>query len=138
MTTILETKLEIKSWDEQPTQEFDGGRKLTRADVVLAGVTDGHGDALASGSFQAVLYYRADGTSSFVSLMHLTGTLGGRSGSFVLQGEGAYDGTTARSETTVVPGSGTDGLAGLRGTAVSASTHADYPFMPLTLTYELD
>jgi len=38
---------------------------------------------------------------------------------------------------TVVTGSGTGGLVGISGTCVSVSTHADYPFMPLTLAYEL-
>ena len=28
-------------------------------------------------------------------------------------------------------------LAGISGTAESVSTHADYPYMPLTLEYEL-
>ena len=55
----------------------------------------------------------------------------------VLRGEGTFDGTTARVTATVVPGSGEDGLAGVTGEAESASTHADYPYMPLTLRYKL-
>ncbi|HEV7711274.1 MAG TPA: DUF3224 domain-containing protein [Asanoa sp.] len=133
MTEIMETKLEITSWDEKPYREFDDGRKFSRAEVTLAGT----GDGLTSGSFESLLYYRADGTSEYVSIMEITGTLGGRSGSFVLQGEGSYDGKTARFATTVVPGSGTGDLAGITGSAESASTHADYPNMPLTISYEL-
>jgi hypothetical protein len=38
---------------------------------------------------------------------------------------------------TVVSGSGTGQLSGISGTCESVSTHADYPFMPLSLTYEL-
>jgi hypothetical protein len=133
MTKTLQTKLKIESWDERPSQEFDDGRKVSTADIALGEKTDA-----LSGTMQSVLFYRADGTSSFVALMHLTGTLDGRSGSFALQGQGTYDGTTAHSESTVVPDSGTDELAGLRGTAESASTHDDYPFMPLTLTYHFE
>ncbi|MEV4620864.1 DUF3224 domain-containing protein [Asanoa sp. NPDC049573] len=133
MTEIMETKLEITSWDEKPYREFDDGRKFSRAEVTLAGT----GDGLTSGAFESLLYYRADGTSDYVSNMEITGTLGGRSGSFVLQGAGSYDGTTARITTTVVPGSGTGELAGITGSAESVSTHADYPHMPLTLRYEL-
>jgi len=33
--------------------------------------------------------------------------------------------------------SGTGGLAGITGTCTSESTHADYPFMPLALSYRL-
>ena len=128
------TRLEIKSWDEKPRRTFDDGSKLTAADVTLAG----SGDGLESGTFQAVMYYRPDGTSSFVCLMHLTGTVDGRTGSFALQGEGTYDGTTARNALSVIPGSGTGELAGVRGSAESVSTHADYPFMPLTLRLEFD
>jgi hypothetical protein len=38
----------------------------------------------------------------------------------------------------VVPGSGTGELSGLSGTVSSRSTHADYPHMPLSLTYEFE
>jgi hypothetical protein len=133
MTTKLDTKLEIKSWDEQPYREAADGSKFTRAEVVLAGT----GDGLTDGAFEALMYHRPDGTSSYVTLMQITGELGGRSGGFVLQGRGTYDGTTARGESAVVPGSGTGELAGISGTGVSVSTHADYPFMPLTLSYDL-
>jgi len=126
------TKLEIKSWDEKPRHEFPDGSKLSAADVTLAGT----GDGLESGSFHSVLYYRPDGTSSYGWLMHLTGTIDGRTGSLVLQGDGTYDGTTARGTASVVEGSGTGELTGVRGTAESVSTHADYPNMPLALDLE--
>lgn len=129
--TTLETKLEIKSWDEKPYRELPDGTKWTRADVVLAG-TSGE---LTEGSFEALMYYRADGTSTYVTLMSLTGTLDGREGTVILAGEGSFDGTTARGESRVVDATG--GLTGLTGTAASSSTHADYPFMPLTLTYDI-
>lgn len=131
---MAETKLKIMSWDEEPYRELPDGRKFTRADVVLTGPADG----LASATFEALMYYAADSTSTYVTLMHVTGNLGGRSGSFVLQGRGTYDGKAARGESFVVPGSGTDELAGLSGTGESVSTHDDYPFMPFTLKYVLE
>ncbi|HXZ71910.1 MAG TPA: DUF3224 domain-containing protein, partial [Streptosporangiaceae bacterium] len=109
------------------------GSKLTRAQVQLS---DGE-QGLASGSAGMLAYYRPDGTSSYVTVMRLTGILDGRAGSFVLRGDGTFDGTTASGRMTVVTGSGTGGLAGITGTCESVSTHADYPFMPLTLAYEL-
>ena len=133
MAVTLTTKMRIASWDEAPVGEFDDGSKLTRAQVRLS---DGE-DGLASGSVGMLAYYQPDGTSSFVTVMRVTGILDGRAGSFVLRGEGAFDGTTASGRMTVVPGSGTGGLAGISGTCESVSTHADYPFMPLTLAYEL-
>ncbi|WP_328475579.1 DUF3224 domain-containing protein [Actinoplanes sp. NBC_00393] len=131
MTTTLETKLEIKSWDEKPYREMPDGTRWTRAEVVLAGTSD----QLTEGSFEALMYYRGDGTSTYVSLMSLTGTLDGRHGTVILAGQGTFDGTTARSEFRVIEATG--GLSGITGTATSSSTHADYPYMPLTLTYDL-
>ena len=133
MQKISEAKLRIESWDEKPYRELSDGSKLTRADVLLSGP----GDGLASATFEALMFYRADGTSAYVTVMHITGTLDGRRGSFVLQGQGTYDGTAARGQSRVVEGSGTGELAGLSGTAESVSTHEDYPFMPLTLKYDI-
>jgi hypothetical protein len=133
MTKTVETKLEIKSWDENPYREFEDGRKFTRADVQL-----GSNDGIESATFEALMIYRSDGTSSYVSVMEVAATLDGHSGSFVLQGTGSYDGTTAVGEYRVVPGAGTAELAGLTGTLTSSSTHADYPNMPLTLSYSIE
>ena len=133
MAVTLTTKMRIASWDESPVEEFEDGSKVTRAQVRLSGEDEG----LTSGSVGMLAYYRPDGTSSFVTVMRLTGVLDGRAGSFVLRGEGAFDGTTASGRMTVVAGSGTGGLAGLSGACESVSTHADYPFMPLTLAYDL-
>jgi hypothetical protein len=131
--TKLTTKLEIKSWDEKPYREFDDGRKYTRSDVTVAGT----GDGIDSGSFESIMFYRPNGTTSYVSIMSLAGTLGGQPGSFVLRGTGTFDGTSARSDMEIVDGSGTGGCANITGTATSVSTHADYPYMPLDLTYDL-
>jgi hypothetical protein len=133
MAVTLTTRMRIASWDESPAEEFGDGSKLTRAQVRLSDGVDG----LASGSMGMLAYYRPDGTSSFVTVMRLTGILDGRAGSFVLRGEGAFDGTTASGRMTVMTGSGTGELVGISGTCVSVSTHADYPFMPLALAYEL-
>lgn len=133
MAVTLTTKMRIASWDETPVEEFDDGSKLTRALVRLSDEADG----LASGSVGMLAYYRPDGTSGFVTVMRLTGILDGRAGSFVLRGGGAFDGTTASGRMTIVEGSGTGGLARISGTCESVSTHADYPFMPLTLHYDL-
>jgi hypothetical protein len=134
MTTHLETRLEIKSWDEQPYREMEDGRKLSRANVALSVSEEG---IEADATWDALLYYAADGTSSYVGQMHVVGRLGDRSGSFVLQGSGTYDGREARGESSVVPGAATGELAGLRGTSSSVSTHEDYPYMPLTIDYDM-
>jgi hypothetical protein len=138
MTTTLEIKLKIESWDEQPYREFEDGRKFTRAHVGLGGGESAEASGgVESAAYEGLMYYAADGTSTYVTMMQVTGAIEGRSGSFVLTGSGTYDGTTARGESSIVAGSGTGELTGISGSASSTSTHEDYPFMPLTISYDL-
>jgi hypothetical protein len=102
--------------------------------VVLAGGDDG---VALEATWEALLYYDPQGHSTYSGLMHAIGTIDGHEGTFVMHGTGTYDGTSARIDSTVVPGSGTGGLAELTGTAKHVSTHADYPFWPMAFTYEL-
>jgi hypothetical protein len=132
MASRIETTIKIDSWDEKPSLEYDDGTKVAHAVVAL---TDGN-EGLRTGHLESVLYYRADGTSSYVGVLHLDAELDGRSGSFTAIGEGSYDGTTASSTMRIAEGTGD--LAGLTGTVSSSSTHADYPNMPLVVAYELD
>jgi hypothetical protein len=134
MTTTKRTRLGITSWDEQPYRELADGRVLKRAEVVLSGGGDG---ATIEATWNSLLYYNADGTSTYVGVMHATGTLDDRTGSFVMVGQGTYDGTTARMTTDIVAGSGTGGLVGIAGRGEHESTHADYPQWPLVLRYDL-
>jgi hypothetical protein len=134
MGTHLVTRLKIESWDEKPYRELEDGSRFTRASVQL---TVSEERIQAEATWDALMHYLADGTSSYVGLMHLTGRLGDRSGSFVLQGGGTFDGKRASGESVVVSATATGGLSGLTGTATSVSTHEDYPFMPLTLDYDV-
>jgi Protein of unknown function (DUF3224) len=130
----LSTRLEIKNWDEKPYDELPGGEKFARASVSTVGTEGFAGESVS----EMLLYYRPDGTSAFVGLQRFAGRLADRDGTFVIQTDGSYDGTTARVSGRVVPGSGTGELTGISGELTSASTHADYPWMPLTLRYELE
>src|SRR5215472_3416796 len=101
----------IKSWDEKPYSEGDGLPKMTKASVTKAytGEIDGEGRV------EYVMMYRGDGTATFVGLERITGRIGGKKGSFVLERTGAFEGGQAREHYTVIPGSGTGELAGLKG-----------------------
>lgn len=131
MTEKLVTTIKIDDWQENPTQEFDDGTKICHAVVRL---TDGR-DGLTGGHMESVLHYRADGTSSYVTLLRLEGALGGRVGSFVAIGDGVYDGTLAGGTMRIVSGSGD--LATISGTIGGDSTHDDYPQMPLVIVYDV-
>ncbi|MDZ4675329.1 MAG: cyanophycinase [Gemmatimonadota bacterium] len=56
-----------------------------------------------------------DGSAGYVAIEQVTGTLQGRRGSFVLQHSGTMNRGEASLVLTVVPDSGTEGLAGLAG-----------------------
>src|SRR3954467_3366647 len=76
-----------------------------------------HGDIEATSKGQMLAAGTAvEGSAGYVAIEQATGTLHGRSGSFVLQ----HNGTMARGEgdlvITVVPDSGTGELVGLAGT----------------------
>ena len=58
-----------------------------------------------------------------------------RDGSFVLQSIGSYDGSVARSQLTVVPGTATGELAGLTGAGSSEAPHGSTG--TFTLHYEV-
>ena len=56
------------------------------------------------------------GSAGYVAIERVTGTLGGRTGSFVFQHSGIMDLGAQRLSITVVPGSGTGELTGISGT----------------------
>ena len=73
------------------------------------------GDIEAESTVRALQMREDNGAIRQVSLQRVSGTLGGRRGTFVLQGDGTVAAGNVRATWYVVPGSGTDGLAGLRG-----------------------
>jgi Protein of unknown function (DUF3224) len=108
----------VKSWDESTYQDLGEPSKLTKAAVAFSLV----GDLTAEATWDAVMYYRPDGTAVFTGMQHVTGQLSGHEGSFILQADGEYIEGEARSRWQIVDGSGTRGLAGLTGTGSSIAT----------------
>jgi hypothetical protein len=73
--------------------------------------------------------YRNDGSATFVGLERVVGRIGAKTGTFVLQRIGVYESGLAKESYSVVPGSGTGELAGLRGDGSSAVGHGtEHPF----------
>ena len=104
-------KIEVHTYEPRPYDDVPGGPQL-----VQVGVTEAfHGDIEGEGRVQFLQTMRPDGSASFVGIERVTGSIGGRSGSFVLQDQGTTDGKTVRGEWFVVSGSGTGDLVGLRG-----------------------
>jgi len=64
---------------------------------------------------RALQALRDDRSASLVSVQRFRGILGGRQGTFVLQGTGTVENGKVKAAWLVVPGSGTGDLSGLRG-----------------------
>jgi hypothetical protein len=131
MSTHAQGIFELQSWDESAYLELEGDAKLTRASVAqkFSGDLDGEG------SVEWLMCYADDGTARFVGLQRFSGQLGGRSGSFVLETLGTFDGGEAKGTWSVVPRSGTDELRGITGAGSfaaqrgpKASVELDYDF----------
>lgn len=73
------------------------------------------GDIEGESVVRALQILRDDKSASMVSLQRVRGKIGGRRGSFVLQGSELIENGGIKATWFVVPGSGTEDLAGLRG-----------------------
>ncbi|MEX0773584.1 MAG: DUF3224 domain-containing protein [Balneolales bacterium] len=102
----------MKSWDEETYKEFGENAKLTRASVTQ----NFSGDIEGDGSFEYLMMYENETPARFVGQQQIVGRIGKRSGSFVLQLRGTFDGSKVEANWSVVPGSATEELRGiLRG-----------------------
>jgi hypothetical protein len=124
--------IEVTGWSPSPYDEQDEASTLVRIEVTELF----HGDIKGEGRAQMLQALRPDGSASFVGHERVTATLDGRQGTFIFQDVGtlAHDGVVAGTW-FVVPGSGTAGLAGLRGegaftadVGASATITLDYWF----------
>ncbi len=111
----------------QPGTALDGDAAIGR--LVLSKTFQGDLEGKGSGQMLAART-AVEGSAGYVALERVTGTLQGRSGSFVLQHHGVMQRGTPTLSVTVVPDSGTDGLAGLSGSMeiIVMDGHHSYEF----------
>ena len=131
MKQTANARFAIKTWDEQAYSEGPDLPRLTRASVTktFTGGIEGEGQV------EYLMMYRSDGSAVCVGLERVIGRIGAKSGTFVLQRTGAFEGGQAKESYSVIPGSATGQLRGLRGEGSSAVGHGtEHPF---TLDYEL-
>lgn len=130
--TTANARFAIKSWDERPLNEGENLPKLTRASVAKTLTGDIEGES----QVEYLMMYRTDGSATFVGLERIVGRIGDKSGTFVLQRTGTFEQGEARESYSVVPGSATGELLGLRGDGRSAVGHGmEHPFQ---LHYDFD
>ena len=126
MNKTANARFAIKTWDEKPYDEGSGLPKLTRASVVKTFT----GDIEGEGHVEYLMMYRGDGSATFVGLERVTGRVGDRTGSFVLQRTGVFEDGLAKESYSVVPDSASGELRGLTGEGSSAVGHGmEHPFV---------
>ena len=132
------------NWTERATGTFEVKMDRlalhdTEADPALArmsidkqfrGDLDGssRGEMLSAGT-------PVKGSAAYVAIEHVSGTLHGRRGTFTLQHDGVMTRGTPELVVRVVPDSGTDELAGLRGEMTIDISQGNHSY---TLEYTLD
>lgn len=108
----------------QPADDYADGKALGRLtiDKTFAG------DLVATSRGQMLSAMSAvKGSAGYVAIEHVTGTLAGHGGTFVLQHSGTMDRGHGTLDLRVVPDSGTGALAGLTGRMaiiVAGGTHS--------------
>lgn len=113
MPKTAEGTFEVTAWDEKPFAQIGDGGKLTKASVKAK--LDG--DIIGEATTEWLMCYTSESNATYVGFQKVDGTLDGRKGSFVVETDGIFDGKKARGAWSIVPGSGTGGLAGISGEA---------------------
>lgn len=132
MTTETKCTFQITSWDEKTYEEIEGGAKLSNAKVTqtYSGAIEG------TSSVEYLMSYTVHGTAIFVGLERVSGTVDGKAGTFVLQHNGSFSEGKAHSSWSIVPGSGTGGLASLRGQGSYVAGHGESAQVSFTYSFE--
>jgi Protein of unknown function (DUF3224) len=101
-------RIDVQTYEPQPYEEVDEGPNLVVGEAFS-------GDVEGEGVVRFLQAVRKDGSASFVGIERVTGSIQGRTGSFLLQDAGTLEGNEVKGEWFVIPGSGTEELRGLRG-----------------------
>ena len=119
---------EITSMSEDSYHEADDESRLARA----RGTQRFSGDVEGVGEVEWLCCYTPGGHARLVGLQRISGSVGGHRGAVVIEASAAHDGTRSTGTWTVVDGSGTHDLAGIRGSGgfeaagASVTYHLEY------------
>lgn len=112
---VVDSNVEVEKYDRSVLNKPDASGFAiveTRLIEKFAGGIIGEGDATH------LRLERSDGTGTLICYERITGSVGGRQGSFLLEAKGAMEpGAVVHGHWEVVAGSGTGELEGLRGHA---------------------
>jgi hypothetical protein len=116
-------------YDEEPYAEAEG-TELSRVHISRTFTGDLEGESTAE-----LMIAKSEGGGGYIGHDRISGTLGGRRGSFVFQHGGIMGPAGVSNTGTIVPGTGTEQLEGITGEGTMlADEEGNHTF---TLTYEL-
>jgi len=93
------------------------------------------GDMVGTSEAQMIAAFTSTpGSAGYVAIEHFTGSVSGKSGSFVLQHSGVMNRGDARLTVTIVPDSGSGELAGISGTLQIDNDQGQHSYV---LEYEI-
>ena len=128
----------VKKWEEVTYQQITPEMKTTKASVEYAFSGEIEGKA----SVEYLMFYshfdpkdQHKSSASYVGLIYFSGTLLGKSGSFVLEDDGTFEGGAAKSALRIAKGSGTGQLEGIHGTGMYLANLEGYR---IELDYNFD
>jgi hypothetical protein len=111
MATHATGTFEVKMTPQKPDNKEAEAANLGR----LSSDKQFHGDLEATSKGEMLAAGDPKGSAGYVAMERVSGTLNGRSGTFVLQHSGTMTRGTPQLSVTVVPDSGTGQLVGLAG-----------------------
>ena len=109
--SIVRGTFTVTGGDEQTISDAEGEFRLTR----VRGTQRFEGGIAGEGSVDWVMAYAPDRSARFLGFQRVAGSIGGRSGAFVMESTGFHDGRSSVGTWRVVPNSGTGELAGING-----------------------
>ena len=125
-----------EGWKEEAIQNF-GDQQIARVSTGFR-IT---GEIEGTAKTEYVMYYeKADpkdmhnSVAQYTGYAHFEGAVNGKKGSFVIRDTGTYGGGEAKSELTIVEGSGRGELAGIRGSGQYVASQTE---MYYELEYDL-
>jgi hypothetical protein len=111
--TTIKATFDVTGWDEAAYDEPAEGSKLSRVTVTKR--FTGPLDATSTAQLLTVVAQDDPNQAGYIGSERVTGTLDGRSGTFVIQHGGVAGAGEIRQFGWIVPGSGTGDLRGLSG-----------------------
>ena len=101
----------VTAGQEMPFSDYHGCPKLTQGNFTV----DYKGDIEARSVLKELKVHFTNNTACIQGLEHVIGQVGGKNGSFVLEHSGKVVNGVLSSKRTIVKGSGTGDLEGIRG-----------------------